>query len=450
MVDIEKLFARASDAFQSGKYEYAITVFGDILKLDPNHVKSHQILRVACIRKCEEKGYQSKLGAMMAKTKLQGQCAVTKDPDARIKLCQDFLMNNPHDEAVRLLMAKAYRDKGAIDGSIAEYEIVFGANSNCVAAAKALGELYADKKDFKKAQDYFQIVMKLAPEDREVGSRLKDILARQTLQETGIETAKSSQDLLKDKEKARELAQAQKLVKTEDEIEEEITKLRAMVDANPGNVANVKHLKKIGELYLKQKRFDDAIGVYEEALELDKMDGQLRMKIGDIKVQKFDAAIAAAQAEGNQEEVKSLKVAKLKFQIEEWQNRVKEHPTDMQLRFQLGTHYLTGQLFDKAINEFQQTVKDPKWKIGSMTMLGRCFMYKEMFPVAISQFTKALDGGNASSEQTKEIRYYLAKAYAKSGDPARGLIELDKIMEEDINYRDVSALRAEMAKEVKK
>lgn len=450
MVDIEKLFARASEAFQQNKYDYAITMFVDILKLDPNHVKSHQILRVASIRKCEEKGYQGKLSATLQQAKIQAQCGVTKDADSRLKLCQDFLINNPHNETIRLAMARAYRDKGAMEGSIAEFEIVFNANGSSVAAAKALGELYADKKDFKKAQDYFQIVMKIAPEDREVGGRLKDILARQTIQETGIEDAKSTQDLIKDKDKAKELSQAQKLVKTEDELDQEIAKLREQVDASPGNVGNVKFLKKIGEIYVKKKAYDEAIGAYEEALELDKMDGQLRMKVGDIKVQKFDTAIAAAQGEGNQDEVRNLKVAKLKFQIEDFQNRVKEHPTDMQVRFHLGTYYFTGKLFDKAINEFQLTVRDPKRKVESMTWLGRCFVHKEMYVVAISQFTKALDGGNVSTEQAKDIRYFLADAYGKAGEPAKGVAEYDKIMEEDINYKDVSARRAEMAKEVKK
>ncbi len=450
MVDIEKLFSRASEAFQQGKFDYAITMFTDILKLDANHVKSHQILRVASIRKCEEKGYQGKLGATMIQAKIQGQCAVTKDADHRIKLCADFLINNPHNESIRLLMAKGYRDKGAAEGSIAEYEIVFGANSNSVQAAKALGDMYADKQDFKKAQDFFQIVMKLAPEDREVGGRLKDILARQTIADTGIETAKSTQELIKNKEQARDLSQAQKLVKSEEEVDAEIAKLREQVDASPGNVGNVKFLKKIAEIYTKKKAFDEAIAAYEEAQQLDKMDAALRMKVGDLQVLKFDNEIAAAQAEGNQEEALRLRKERLKFQIEDFQVRLREHPTDMQIRYQLGTYYLQGRLFDKAINEFQQTVKDPKRKAESMEKLGQCFIHKEMYPVAISQFTKALDGGAASNEMVKILRYWLAEAYEKNGELDKAVTELQKIQEEDINFKDASARCSDLQKRLKK
>src|SRR6185436_2948349 len=82
---------------------------------------------------------------------------------------------------------------------------------------------------------------------------------------------------------------------------------------------------------------------------------------------------------------------RLKFLIDSYERRVGDRPTDMLLRFELGKAYYSAgvQFTDKAIGEFQQSIKDPKRKRDSHIMLGQCFQRKKMFDMAETQYQKA-------------------------------------------------------------
>jgi tetratricopeptide (TPR) repeat protein len=93
---------------------------------------------------------------------------------------------------------------------------------------------------------------------------------------------------------------------------------------------------------------------------------------------------------------------------------------------------------DGAISEFQQTVRDPRRKIDSLTMLGNCFIQKGMFDLAENQLQKALDETGGMSDRKKEILYSLGLLKERQDKPEGALEEYKKIYEVDINFRDVS------------
>ncbi len=149
------------------------------------------------------------------------------------------------------------------------------------------------------------------------------------------------------------------------------------------------------------------------------------------------AAKQAAGGDTNDPGFKAAYTERVKFWVEECQRRVKDHPTDMSLKYELGRAYFAAGMIDPAVGEFQQTIKDPKRKIDSMTYLGRCFHHKKIFDLAATQFTNALTLA-PTPDWEMQLRYYLADSYKAQGkiEDAKG--EYKKIMNIDINYKDAS------------
>ena len=93
----------------------------------------------------------------------------------------------------------------------------------------------------------------------------------------------------------------------------------------------------------------------------------------------------------------------------------------------------------EAIGMFQQAVKDPKHKVSSRKQIGECFVHKELYDMAKSQFVAALqEVGDKESNLWKEINYLLARACEANEEVDEALDHYQEIMAVDIAYEDVS------------
>jgi tetratricopeptide (TPR) repeat protein len=95
-------------------------------------------------------------------------------------------------------------------------------------------------------------------------------------------------------------------------------------------------------------------------------------------------------------------------------------------------------MIDQAIAEFQNSIRDQKLKVNSLFNLGLCFREKKLFDIAITQFTKALESSTLTTEGSKIIRYNLALVYEMNHNLDKALAEFKRLMEIDINYKDVN------------
>ncbi|MBI2919979.1 MAG: tetratricopeptide repeat protein [Planctomycetes bacterium] len=438
MADVEKLFEKGSEAFNKKNWDYAIEIFKSIVTMDPNHVKARQALKMTTIQKGS---FPGKFSSTLKGGAVLGQIGVNKGADKRIQLAQDYLCTDPLNISVRLALGAALKDGNYIDGAITEYEHVIQMDANNLSALKGLAELHAKKGDHKKAIEYCTKVQAIDPTDREVTSQLKNLLAENAMKEGKMSDAKSFRDMLKDQGGASRMEQDKHLVKSGAEMDEEIGRMQAQVAADPTNPAQAKTLKKISDLQRKKHDLDAAIATLERAAQLDRADATIRMKIGDIRIEKLEgkagAAKAAANNDTNDPGFRAAYSELIKYKIEEFARRAKDHPTDMQLRYEYGRALLTGGQVDLAVAEFQQTVKDPKRKLESMNFLGQCFFRKKIFDLAATQYQKALEVC-PTSEWEMQLRYNLMDALKALGKIEDAKAECKKIMNIDISYKDVS------------
>lgn len=449
MIDTDKISHKVREAFDKRNYDYAIDLAKQVLEFNPSNAEVRKILRASLVAKCEiQKTVPSPSLALVTglipaiKIML---FSLLKKYDKLLPAGEEFLSKNPYSVWARLAVGNALERLNYLDSAIEEFEALVSLNKTDIKAIKSLGELYRLKNNTKKAVHFYQLAMSLKPSDLQTTRALKDLAALTTLNDGGWSSAKSSRDMVKDSNVSKNLERESQFVK-DSEIPDEISLLRAQITKNPGQPDNVRLLKKIGELQLRQKDFTGGLATYEEAVKLAPSDGSLSTKIGDIRVQLFDESIRVCQlklkSDSNNQELKAelAKVTqeKNKFRIEEYRQRVKLYPTNLTYRYQLGRALYDAKLFDEAVAEFQSSLRDHKLKTDSLNYIGLCFMAKKLYDMAVSQFNKALEGDALSAEYAKAIRYNLALAYENNRNREQAISEYKKIMEVDINYRDVN------------
>src|SRR5205823_3376928 len=122
------------------------------------------------------------------------------------------------------------------------------------------GKALAKAGQVAKAESIYTELMRLYPNKGEISQALKDLSARNTMDEGGYEALAdgkgSYRDILKDKDQAVALEQENRQVKTDDVSDRLIQEYEERVPKEP---KNLKLLRTLSELYAQKKDFDRAI-----------------------------------------------------------------------------------------------------------------------------------------------------------------------------------------------
>ncbi len=93
---------------------------------------------------------------------------------------------------------------------------------------------------------------------------------------------------------------------------------------------------------------------------------------------------------------------------------------DYETRYNLGIAYKEMKLIDEAITEFNTSLKSPRRRLQSCTMLGICCMEKEDYAKAVEWFEKGLEWVD-TDEQKEGLIFYLGQGYEQLGNKEEAL-----------------------------
>lgn len=435
--EIEALYKRASEAFQKHSYDYARDLYQQILTFSPDHEKAHEALKVTIIRKFQEQGATSKIKLFAMKGQFEVQLKATKDPQKRMELCLKFLNDDPTNSKVRAILAESLLTMGHSNGAAAEGRMALQDEPANVVAMKTLVQAYRNTGKVKEAQAALDRMASLVKDDRDLERLQRDLAAMQTMK-AGFEQAGAEgfRKGLKNADQAEELEKRTKLVQTDAEFQKLLAELQSEFKESP---TDAKLPKKIGDLYFdKKKDYASARDWYKKSSQLAPQDSVLRDKVDDCDLKIWEGKVSAA-VKANDPKAKEIQLAHLKAHIASYERRVADRPTDMGLRYELGIAYYKGTMTDRAVSEFQQSVKDPKKKSQSHFYLGRCFQKKKMFDMADKQYVAA-EQDVLSQDVKLDIMYHRAKLAFEAGKSPLAVELGNKIVEIDINYKDIAEL----------
>ena len=439
----EKLVDKAREAAKHRNYDYAIDLYMQVLKLNPDHADAAHEIRQVTVRKGQMEGLSPKKGffkgmGSFGKSMFKG---LTKHYDQQIEECEKYLRNAPFSVRMLMTLGDAAAKAGYSHRAIANFEQALQLDPKKVEALKALGRLNKLLEDYKKAANYYSRALQLVPNDVEASRAVKDIAAATTADKIGS-LGKSYRDKIRDAGKAATLEQEGHLLRTDKDVKGAINRKLDDIEQNP---AEPKLYRDLGDLYLKIKDYDNAENSYRKALEINPSDFFANEKLGDLQLGRFDQQLTAASnayrlapTAENKAKVDHLRTAKLDFSIEEWGRRVQEHPTDAELRFRYGKFLFQGGRDDEAIGNLQKTVHDPKVAGEAHHLLGLAFRKKGMYDLSVKELLKAREGLNVMNETNKSITYDMALTLELLNKKAEAQVEYQKIAEADFSYKDVA------------
>jgi len=436
-------FERARKAADTENFDYAIEMYLDGLRCDPDALEQgHLRLFELALKRQGKDGKKpsmvERMKHMRGKTPLEqmlnAEYLLAKDPD-----------HVPYAEAMlKAAVAGEYR---RTVGWIAN--LIFQANN---ASSRPSANTYVLLKDSYKAIGQYdkaivacQLASKLKPQDADLADEFKNLTAELTMVRGKYDQEGDFRQSIKDREEQEKLQSQQAVVKTEDYKQSAVGEARTAYIQDPDLPKNIFGLAQALSEMQESKADSEAIDLLEKAYKTKKdfsykqRAGLIRMKNLRRKIRKTKAAVEAKPEDAEAKARLSKQNARLNsVELEHYGQCVANYPTDLQSKFEYGSRLIRNKKYDEAIPLFQEAQKDPRHKISSMDKIGLCFFLKGWYADAIDIFTHAIDAYEIKDDGVaKDLRYNLARSYEQQGNTEKSLEIFRKIAQLDFGYRDV-------------
>jgi tetratricopeptide (TPR) repeat protein len=448
-LEVEPLFLRGKEAADRGNYDYAITIFLDVLRTEPTHRSSRIALRGCEMEKFREQGggVKARLLGMLHGIGPLLKIPFTREPKKVIDLCEQYLVGDPANLGILTRLAKAYTKLGHMEAAIDTLEFARQRAPRNVKVLRNLGTLLYQQGIYDKAVRCFQEISSIKPQDREADDKVREISAESHLKRSHMEQSQTFREQLRDESAATNLEKEQRIAVTSDERTAEADKLKAEALAHPEDAEG---FVRWGDALFRAEHFSEAEGIYRKAFEISKK-WPVREKMGNSRLRALEQIerAAAKKVEENSQDPQSLgakseaRRKRLEFAIKEFDFRRKQHPTDMKLALQLGIYYIEAggaANIQNAIPQFQQAMTSPGLKVRAQHLLGRCFTNDpKTLDMAREQFASALESlDDANTDAAKALMFDLALTSEKLGDKVEAIKWYKKIFSVDASYRNVA------------
>ena len=447
-LDLRRIFIKGNEALQRDNFDYAIELFHQVLEKEPGFFECRKALRTAQSKKSGggSTGFFRKMmsnagsSPQIAKAKMSLQ----KNPAEALAIAEQILNGDPNNSFAHKIAAEAAQALEMPRTAALSLEVLSRNSPHDKALAIEFGVALADAGEIARAEKVLIEFARTMPNDPEVAQALKNLSARNTMDEGGYDALAggtgSYRNILKDKDQAVSLEQEKRVQKTEDMAERLIGEYEAKLKTEPNNL---KTLRNLAELYTQKKQFDRAISYYEriKASEAGAGDSALDRAIAETKVRQFDYQIEQLNpfAADNAEQIAKIKADKLTFQVAECQERVEKFPTDLMIRFEMGQLYFQAGKIGEAIQELQKAQGNPHKRLAAMNLLAQCFAKRKMYDLAAKTLQNAIKEKVGFDDEKKDLIYNLGCVLESMDKKEEAIEQFKLIYETDIGYKDVAA-----------
>ncbi len=445
--DARVLYIKANEAAQRENFDYAIALFNQVLEKEPGFFECRKALREAQLRKTGGGGgfFKKMLsGASSSPLVAKGQIALRSNPAGALAIAEQILNTDPSSSAGhRLIVQAAQALVLPRTGTMSLEILVKNSPKDKSLAIEFANALSASGGDTRQGERILAELLRNSPNDGELSQALKNLSARQTMDEGGyaaLEGGKGSyRDILKDKKEAVSLEQEKRVVKTEDTTERLIGEYEARLETEP---KNLKLIRSLAELYTQKNQFDRALELFNRVKNSDMGgDSSLERSMATTVVRQFDFQLEQLDpaAPDYAEQSAKIQAEKLDFQLSECQQRVEKYPTDLAIRFEMGVLYFQAGKTKEAIQEFQKAQGNPHKRLAAMNYLAQCYAKGKMYDMAARQLQNAIKEKPVFDDEKKEMVYNLGCILDSMGKKEEAVEQFKLIYEMDIGYKDVAA-----------
>ena len=462
------LFLKAKHANEIRNYGYAVQLMQSVLKQVPGFLDGRKLLRAAALASVEGK----KSGFSLAGTTLGMTAGSTlkKDPLAAIELAEKTLGTDPKSPQGNQLLWEAANKAGLPETAAFALETLVGANPKDTKLLHQLGTQYLSMGENDKAVAVYNRITQIDKSDLEAVKKAKDASASATMKSGRWEEVSQSsgslsfRDLIHKKDEAVALENKSRIVRTGEQISQQITELYPQFEENQQNVDVARRIATLYEQWFEaafasaepaeevESYLDNAIWFYTHTNAiLAGGDPNIARKCSDLDFKKMERRMKLledwlAQVPDQNDpdvrpfadELSDLRRQRASASLEVARKRVADNPTDLMLRYELGETLIKAGQFTEAIPELQRSKQNPNVRLRAMNLLGQCYVEKNMLDLAVKQFRDAAGETSVMDATKKDILYRLGLVLEKMGKRDEYIECIKQIYEVDYGYLDVA------------
>jgi len=440
----QAFFDRGKSVAEAGQYDYAISMYLDGVKKDPENTDAHKALREISMRRKASGGKD--LGMLEPMTMKK----TAKDDREALVIAEKLLCYDPGSVGNMVSVAQAAYKGGFYDTAMWAAQMAYAANVSNPKGPDyktflVLKDIYKSLHQWPQAAEACQWAAKLRPDDMDLAKEARDIGAQQTMADGKYGVAKSFRESVRDMDKQRDLMEADTDVRTIDAMKRQLAVAEAEWKAEPNETGKLmKYVETLRKTETPEYE-NQAIEILEDAL---KRTGQFRFRksAGEIKLSQLNrmerSLRQAVQANPADED---LKKQYAQFRREQFEEQLKEYtlwaenyPTETVFRYNMAVCLFQLGRFDEAIPVFQNARQDPKYRVDASTYLGRAFMEAGYMDEAVDTMRDAIEIYPIKGDpKSTDMTYYYGRSLEAKGDVPAALKQYSQVAQWNFNYRDV-------------
>ena len=455
-----KFFEHARTVGATEQLDYSLKLWANGLKFDPGNIAAHQgMYEVACRfheRSSPASGKDLK--------EIEGPGPVDRMVVAEYVWMRDL---NNVSAAMRLMEAAGKAGQSGFGQWLAPKLLNMLRNAMTKKPQKKVWvqgvDLFSEVEAWNEAFACGEEAQRLDPGDGALEQRLRQLTAARAIQQGGYQQNFGQEGgfraQVRDTEKQRQLEAANSISGAGGSEETALEKAKKDFEDNP---MSPEAINRYGSLLRKRGQGDDEAKAIEVFLTGFKRINEYRFKMAadDLRIAQLRRAERQAreqleQAPDNPQLQASHDAARtklLELEGDIYRERVQKYPTNREMKADLGRiEYELGK-YEDAMAAFQSAKDDPKLKVNSAWMLGRCFAKEGWHSEATGEYKEALAAMDATqSEKELDIKYDLMLSLIelakleKSGAFAKEAADIcSAIVRKNIGYKDVRARRKEV------
>jgi len=437
------MHSKAQEAAQRENWDYAVTLFAQVLEKEPAFFEARNSLRLAQAKKsgAVTGGFFKKMmsGAGASPQIAKAKMVLGKNPAEAMAIAEQVLNADANNASAHRIIVDAARALDLPKTQVLSLEYMVRNSPKDKALVIEFANTVAETNGRAvTAEKFLDELIRTSPYDPDLMQAQKNLSAVRLMDEGGYAALAdgegSYRDILKDKTEAVTLEQEKRVQKTDDVaarlIDEYETRLQTETD-------NLKLMRSLAELYTQKNEFTKALELYERIRGFGMNDSAIDRAISETTVRQYDFGLT--QLDGSAPEHAALVAEKLTYQTAECLRRVEKYPTDLAIRYEMGVlHFQAGKIAE-AIAEFQKAQQNPHKRIAAMSYLAQCFALRGMNDSAVRTLQNAIKESPVFDEGKKDLIYNLGSVFEKMGKKAEAIEQFLAIYETDVTYRDVSA-----------
>lgn len=439
-------FQHGNEATLKNNLDYAIQMYQEACKIEPEHLLCRQALRVIERRKFGNE--PSKVGRLVGMRtqpiRMRARSAKSKGHWAQaIEICEEAFVHNPWDVHAAWDAAEASVQLELKE--LAQWFIDSVASvANEVDFFKYAATVYELNGSWPKAIASWERVKQINPDDEEASRQMNSISASATIQRSGLgealhRTPEGSSGPGRDA--ATRAAELEELRQPKLSPEERWLK---EIEESPEHVGPylqfAEHLKSRGKL-------DDAEKLLSKGLKTLPDDPSLQSAYAEVQIDRLQHAIAgwtrkAQQAPGDtatQAKLAKLQGMLLDYEIKEYRRRSAQNPGDFNLIYELGLRLSQAGKYKDAIAAFQSSRSSPTLKVQSLHQAGLCFEAEGALKLAERSYQEAIKAVEPDDfTNLNALHYRLGRVAEALGNTAAAEEHYNEVAANDYGYLDVA------------